>query len=338
METRKIQQVGGGTYTVSLPKQWATAADIEPGASVALHTHIDGTLVVQTGTGDTASREPLRLSVDDADPERIEHVLRAAYAAGMGTVELDGGTELTDAQRRAVERTTRELTGVTVTESTEQTVQIRSLLDAEEVSITQSVRQLQFAALSAHREATAALTDPDAAPPREADGQTTRIYRMVERYFQRGLDSLAVMDALGLTQPELFVRWVTARELDSVTDDAERIAEVATRVEAPVEGPFAEEFDDLAERARETVTDAVGVVVDGGGLDVACRVHRDCTELRSELEALDRELFEREGADYRLAHAVDALRRTLEHAAAVAEMGVREHLRESRDAESPLDL
>lgn len=338
METRKIQQVGGGTYTVSLPKQWATAADIEPGVSVALHTHIDGTLVVQTATGDATSRAPLRLSVEGATPERIEHVLRAAYAAGMGTVGLDGGDELTDAQRRAVEGTTRELTGVTVTESTERTVQIRSLLDAEEVSITQSVRQLQFAALSAHREATAALTEPDAAPPREPDGGSTRLYRMVERYFQRGLDSLAVMDALGLTQPELFVRWVVARELDSVTDDAERIAQVARRVETPAEEPFAGEFAALAERARETVADAVAVVVDGGGLDVACQVHRDCTELQAELEALDRRLFEREGADYRLAHAVDALRRTVEHAAAIAELGVRERLRESRDADSPLEL
>ena len=70
MQTRKIQQVGGGTYTVSLPKEWATAADIEPGAVVALHSHIDGTLVVQTGVESEA--DPLTLSVADTDPASLE--------------------------------------------------------------------------------------------------------------------------------------------------------------------------------------------------------------------------------------------------------------------------
>jgi len=335
METRKIQQVGGGTYTVSLPKQWATAADIEPGVAVALHTHIDGTLVVQTEPGTDAPADPLALAIDDVDPARIESVLRAAYAAGVETVELDAGAELTGTQRRTIERTTREMTGVTITESTERTVRIRSLLDAEEVSISQSVRQLQFTALSAHRTATAALSDPT---PDTADGQVTRQYRMVARYFQQGLDSLAVMDALGLTRPELFSRWVTARELDAIADHAGRVVTVASRVETPVDEAFADEFDELAGRARAAIEDAVSIVVDDGGIDAACGVCERCDALRTDLEALDRDLFDAGDAEYRLTHAVDALRRTVESAETVAQAGLQARLRDHQTADSPLDI
>ena len=105
METRKIQQVGGGTYTVSLPKEWATAADIEPGAVVALHSHIDGTLVVQTGVeeGDT---DPLTLSVGDADSACLERTVRAAYAAGIDSLELDLADGVTEEELRAATEAT----------------------------------------------------------------------------------------------------------------------------------------------------------------------------------------------------------------------------------------
>ncbi|MDS0282037.1 AbrB/MazE/SpoVT family DNA-binding domain-containing protein [Haloarcula onubensis] len=338
METRKIQQVGGGTYTVSLPKEWATAADIEPGAVVALHSHIDGTLVVQTGI-EERNGEPLSLSVADTEPASLEPMLRAAYAAGIDSLELDAPDGVTDETHRRVDRLTRALTGVTVTDSSDDAIQVRSLLDVEEVSITQSVRQLQFAALSAHREATAALTAASAAPAGGDDG-TDRIAAMVDHYFQRGLDSLSVMDSLGLTRPELFDRWVTARELARVADHADRMASVADRLDDPVDPDFAADVDDLADRSRDLVEDAVSVVLDAGDggtgsaapddADVAtarrCLDERD--DLCAVLDDFDRRLFEADGADYRLTHAVDALRGTTEAAGAVAEVGLQSLLRE----------
>ncbi|WP_262179603.1 AbrB/MazE/SpoVT family DNA-binding domain-containing protein [Haloarcula laminariae] len=335
METRKIQQVGGGTYTVSLPKEWATAADIEPGAVVALHSHIDGTLVVQTGV--ESESEPLTLSVDDADPAALERTLRAAYTAGVDSVELVSSDGVTESTHRRVDRVTRTLTGVTVTESGDDGMQVRSLLDVEEVSITQSVRQLQFAALSAHREATAALTTASAdAPAGQADG-TDRIAAMVDHYFQRGLDSLSVMDALGLTRPELFDRWVTARELARVADHADRIEAVADRLDEPVDAEVIDDVETLADRSRDLVQDAVGVVLDGngetaGGADDAPEAVQGLLDERdrlcSDIDEFDRRLFETDAADYRLTHAVDAVRGTAEAAGQIAEVGLQSLLRE----------
>ncbi len=328
METRKIQQVGGGTYTVSLPKEWATAADIEPGAVVALHSHIDGTLVVQTGV-EAADSDPLTLSADDADPASLERMLRAAYAAGIDSIELAPPGGVTEETHRRVERVTRALTGVTVADSSDDAVQVRSLLDVEEVSITQSVRQLQYAALSAHREATAHLTAPDADGPPGSDGQTDRIAAMVDHYVQRGLDSLSVMDALGLTRPELFDRWLTARELARVADHADRIATTADRLDDPVDAALAADVDELADRSRALVRESVGVVLDDAGDTAAARrCLDDRDELVADIRAFDRRLYETEGADYRLTHAVDALRRTAESAGTVAEVGLQSLLRE----------
>jgi len=342
MQTRKIQQVGGGTYTVSLPKEWATAADIEPGAVVALHSHIDGTLVVQTGV-EAADSEPLTLSVADADPDSLERALRAAYTAGIDSIELEAPDGVSEVTRRHIERVTRELTGVTVTESGGDTIQVRSLLDVEEVSITQSVRQLQFAALSAHQAATTHLTAPTPEAPGSRDSQTDRIAAMVDHYFQRGLDSLSVMDALGLTRPALFDRWVTARELARVADHADRIAAVADRLDDPVGAALADDVETLADRSRDLVQDAVGVVLDGGettdrtddaATDAVQGLLDERDQLCADVEEFDRRLFDSDGADYRLTHAVAALRGTAEAAGTVAEVGLQSLLCERRSSDA----
>ena len=37
METRKVQVTGGSTYTVSIPKTWATDNDVEAGTKIEFH-------------------------------------------------------------------------------------------------------------------------------------------------------------------------------------------------------------------------------------------------------------------------------------------------------------
>ncbi|MFC7075355.1 phosphate signaling complex PhoU family protein [Haloarcula halophila] len=329
METRKIQQVGGGTYTVSLPKEWAEQAEVSAGTVVDLHTHIDGLLVVQAGDCDRGVTSPIEIQVPPEDADAVEQSLRAAYAAGAESIRLTAPEGFTDSQRRAIDRVARNLTGVAVAEESATEVTVRTMLDATEVSITQSVRQLQFVALSMHRDAVAALTGAGGVDqPADRDDQADRLYAMIERHFERGLAKLDEVDALGLTRPELFQLWATARELERVADHAERIACVAARLESPVAGDLADDIDGIAATAQRTVEEAVRVVIDDAGVDTAHQALSDRDRVRTDVADLDRRLFEAPESDYRLTHVVDSLQRTAEHGGNVAELGLRSALRE----------
>lgn len=329
METRKIQQVGGGTYTVSLPKEWAEQADVSAGTVVDLHTHIDGLLVIQAGDCEHDATGPIEIQVPPADADAVEQTLRAAYAAGAEEICLAASQGFSDEQRRVVDRVARNLTGVAVAEETPTEVTVRTMLDASEVSIAQSVRQLQFVALSMHRDAGAALTGAAGVDqPADRDDQADRLYAMIERHFERGLSRLDEVDALGLTRPELFQLWATARELERVADHAERIARVAARLEAPVSGDLADDLDDIAHTAQTVVEDAVRVVIDDAGVDTARQALTARDRVRSDVTDLDRRLFEAPESDYRLTHVLDSLKRTAEHGGNVAELGLRMAVRE----------
>lgn len=208
METRKIQTVGGGTYTVSLPKEWAEAQDIDTGDTVNLHTHIDGILALQAREYEDGASGRVAIRVAHDEATSLERTLRAAYAVGAKEVQLDSSDDFTTDQRRVVDQVARNLTGVSVTEESESKITVRTLLNTDEVSVRQSVRQLKFVALSMHRDATAAVTG-NANPGNLADrdDQADRLYAMIDRSFARGLARLDEVDALGLTRSELFELW-----------------------------------------------------------------------------------------------------------------------------------
>jgi antitoxin component of MazEF toxin-antitoxin module len=46
IETRKVQQTGGSTYIISLPKQWAEKMGIKTGVRVSLQAQPDGKLLI----------------------------------------------------------------------------------------------------------------------------------------------------------------------------------------------------------------------------------------------------------------------------------------------------
>jgi phosphate uptake regulator len=312
MYRRKIQSVGGGTYTVSLPKEWADARGISTGDAVDLHTHVDGVLAVQASESETDRA----VRVDLSDGASVERTLRAAYAAGAKEVRLDAPGGFDAEQRAALDSVTRNLTGVSVVEGSDTTVRVRILLDTGEVSIRQSVRQLAFVALSMHRDATAALST-DAERPAGRDDQADRLYAMVDRSFARALARLDEVDSLGLTRPELFDLWATARELERVADHAERIAAANLS-----DGAALDETREAAADARAIVEDAVSVVVGDAPAETARATLDERDTVRDRIGALDAR------HDGELRPVLDRLRRTAEHGGNIAELGLRGALRD----------
>jgi phosphate uptake regulator len=346
MDRRKVQSVGGGTYTVSLPKEWAESREIDAGDAVGLHTHLDGVLVVEAAERESDTAERIRVPAAHDDADALERTLRAAYASGVTEIVLDAREAFDPEQRRVVDRVVRNLTGVSVAEAADGEIRVQTLLDADEVSVQQSVRQLKFVALSMHRTATAALADPasESDPSADADAnaralaerdeQADRLYAMIDRSFARGLARLDEVDALGVTRPALFELWTATRELERVADHAEGIAAAAVEAEsrASIGESLADDVRDVGGEARDIVADGVSVVVGDADAATARAALAARDEVREDVAALDDRLAAASGdaGGHRL--ALERLRRTAEHGGNIAERGLQRALRESGSA------
>lgn len=337
METRKLQRVGGGTYTVSIPKEWATTHGLEAGTAVNLYTHLDGSIVVRSHAKDGGNLAAVRIEVDGRGPDRVRRALRAAQAVGFESVTLVSDASFTAEERRAVNAMVRGLVGTEVVDERDDELTVRNLLNASDVSVRQSVVQLQFVALSIHRRATASLTEAnDEAYDRlrERESEADRLFEMVSRHFTRALISLEEIDRLGTTRPELFDYYETARQLRAVAGEGVDIARATRRLSRPLPDGIADDVAAVADAARSVVEDASGAVLDGGDRDAVHRVLDARDETQARVDALDETLTDEwtdaldAAADaIAVARTLDSFVRTLDYGAAVADVALRARTR-----------
>jgi len=340
MTRRKIQLVGGGTYSVSLPKEWAESRGIEPGDEVGLHTHLDGVLVIepQDGDGPDGVPEQVVLDVDDLDAPHVQRLLIAAYAAGVDRITLQADDGVSSAHRHAVGGATAELTGMTVVDESEAAITATVPVDPAEVSIGQSVRHFLFVATSMHRDGTAAVfgeTSPESVLERTE--QANRLHALVDRHFRRSLSKLDEVDALGITREELFRLWTASRELKRVAESAETLAETARRLDSPPEGPLTTDLREAARTARECVETATPAVVGGGKVAPVRDSIAAGERARGMVEDLDARLFDEGAGDPRLTRATEAIERTADSGTAIAEIGLRQVISRSDRPDADLD-
>jgi len=259
METRTLQCVGGGTYTVSIPKQWATNHAFEGGSTVHLYTHSDGSLVVRSGKKDSGALESATIQLEGSDPAHLSQLVRVAYAIGFDSITVETTEAFGDEQRRALRALVRSQIGTELITEQPETITIQTVLDASDVSVRQSLLQLQFLARSIQEESTAALVRDD--EPAQRLEEATRLADLITRQFNRCLLSFEELDQLECSRAELFDYHCTATQLETVADRGTAIAALANQLETPLPDPLASEVQRAAEATAAAIEDATNAVI-----------------------------------------------------------------------------
>lgn len=340
METRKLQEVGGGTYTVSIPKEWATARGLEAGTAVNLYSHLDGSIVVRCHAKDSGGLSTITVDVDGGRQE-VQRALSAAQAVGFERVTLVSSGDFDVETCRAIRSMVRRFVGTELVDEREGELTVRNLLDASDVSVRQSVVQLQYIALSMHEQATASFLDADAGAYerlRERETEVERLCGMVVRHFSRALVSLEEVDRVGASRSELFEYYETARQLRRVAGIGVTIARMGRQLTEPLPRDIADELDAVSNTARGIVESTSNAVLEGRDTDRIHDVLDTCAETRTTVTALEEAVTTEQGAmtttetgdAVAVARSLDALRRTLDHGDIVGDVALQAAMRDER--------
>ena len=342
METRKLQEVGGGTYTVSIPKQWALGHDLEAGATVSLHSHHDGSIVIRNRADEEDAFAGTRVTISD-DVGEATRTVRAAQAVGFEQLTLVAEEPFTDETRRAVRSLVREIVGTELVEEHERELVVRSLLGPADSSVGQSVGQLRYAALSAYRRAVDSIADgaDTAALLGERETEVERLCEMVVRHFSRALVSLEEIDHLGTSRPELFVACETSKRLCGVTGAGVDIARAAGQLSDDLPTAVTTELTAVAENTHQAIEEAASATFGDRSVEAIHRVHDDLDAVLAEVEALEEAVVEQlQLSDaavtdgMAVGRVLDAVAETLEHGQAIADVALQAALRAEIGAET----
>ena len=230
METRKVQVTGGSTYTVSLPKSWATANDVSAGTTVEFYPDEDTLLLTPQSETD---RQEGTLDITDLEGDRLTRAVMTMYVSGFDIIRLEASRITTD-QRRAIRSATQSLVGVEVLEETTDSVVIQDLLDSSELSFVNAVSRMRLIAGSMLEDAVTSLVENDddvAEDVIDRDDDVDRLFLVVSRIFRATLRSPRAAEGLGVSREDCFDFHSSARQLERVADHAAKISQLALKLE-----------------------------------------------------------------------------------------------------------
>ncbi|MEZ3114484.1 PhoU domain-containing protein [Halobaculum sp. MBLA0147] len=258
VETRKVQVTGGSTYTVSIPKGWATDNGVSAGTEVEFYPEGDSLFLTPVSEEE---RTEGTLDVADLTGEELTRAVMTMYVSGFDIIALES-SRITNDQRRTIRDAVQGLVGLEVLEETRDRVVIRDLLDSSELSIHNAVTRMRLIALSMLEDAVAALAEADTDMARDViqrDDDVDRLYMVVSRIFRSTLRTPKAADELGLDRESCFDYHASARQLERTADHATKIAHLTLEM-ADDDGEVVP--GDLLDAVDELRVDAAGVVDD----------------------------------------------------------------------------
>jgi len=285
METRKVQVTGGSTYTVSLPKGWATDNDISAGSIVEFHSEED--LLLLSPKSDTERVEgELDITGMDTDHELTRAVM-TMYVSGFDVIVLES-TRMSAGQRRIIREATQGLVGLEVIEETSERVVLQDLLDSSELSVHNAITRMRLVSLTMLEDAVEALVtnDPELAQDvKERDDDVDRLWYMVSRVFRTVLRNPTAANEIGFPRETVFDFQSSARQLERIADHATKIADLSL------------EIDDIPERAVDSLQalEAQASEVPEMAMDALLEEDSDravemANEARGQIRAVDNEV------------------------------------------------
>lgn len=337
METRKVQLSGGTTYTVSLPKSWAREHSIEAGSTLTLYPNSDGSLLIETETNQSAETRKTTVDISTDSDGAVRERIRAFHAVGFDEVTLIDRAGHSTERRAVIEESISGLSGFEMLEAGDTRIQLRNLIDAENIDVRKSALRLRLVILGMHRDAVEAVLHDDKALARritDREEESDKLFAMVTRHFRRALTDLQEVEKLDTNRDELFEYYYMSRQFERIGDHAEKIARFTLNPEATVPAEVAQHIETLESRSRHIIDTAADVILASGGIEAALDALREREKLRTEIEDLDEELYESQNTAeaYIVGLILDSIRRTGEYGANIARIGVEQVARSSEDS------
>jgi phosphate uptake regulator len=322
METRKVQVTGGSTYTVSLPKDWATENDVSAGSVVEFHSEED---ILLLSPKSDEEREKGSIEIDGLEGDRLTRAVMTMYVSGFDVINFEA-PRVTAGQRRTIREATQGLVGLEVIEETGERVVLQDLLDSSELSVHNAITRMRLVSLTMLSDAVTALLEDDdelAHDVIERDDDVDRLWYMVSRVFRTVLRNPAAATEIGFPRETVFDYQSSARQLERIADHATKIASISLEI-GPVNESVAEVLRDLQTAAvtvPETAMDALLEDDPDAAVSLATDARADLPDIDERARDVDdviRDLDDPELAQS-LGLVVDSLSRTADYGGNIAE-------------------
>jgi phosphate uptake regulator len=224
MVMRKIQKTGGGTFFVSLPKEWAERLGLKRGSVVLVAETAEGRLVLDPEYD--AERAPQVAALEPS--ALLDREIVGKYLLGYDVIRIVAKDQITTEQRELVRQAARRLVGLEIIEEDYKSMVMQCLLEPASLSPEKILRREYNFAASMHRDAVTALIEGDVhlgGNVAERDDEVNRLYFLLVRILRTALRDPRLSERLRISPIDCLDYRLVASFVEGIGDQSVQIAE-----------------------------------------------------------------------------------------------------------------
>lgn len=229
METRKLQKIRGGSFTLTLPKQWVEKRKLTSGEQIAVSEEEDGSLRLYPLVA--AKEEPLKVTLhleDQPDLTALEYCVETYYIQGSNQIDICCQKIIPAEQKRRLKQLRMELPGVEVAEEAADKLSFQVLIDPTTFSLESLIEKTSSFSLHLQEDAVKSLLDWNFALAKEVlerSREAQRHYRMTIRQVALSSMNKAIAEKVGVKNcRECITFALIARDLSRLVYHSSSIA------------------------------------------------------------------------------------------------------------------
>jgi len=257
MELRRVQKTRGGTFFVTLPKDWALRNGVAQGSVVSTSVTPDGRLVIDP----RYDLEPTPQTITVKPSEHLSREIIGKYLLGYDIIRVEAKDRISMEQREIVKEASRRLIGLEIIEEDYSKIVMQCLLEPSALPPEKILRREHLIASGMYRDAITALIEGDvqlAGSVMARDNEVDRLYFLLVRILRTVIQNPDLSEKLGVYPIDCLDYRLTASLVESVGDQSSEIAEYALRLNgAKPDGGVAQSLSALHKAVYESYTDAL---------------------------------------------------------------------------------
>ena len=186
MELRKMQLIGRGSFSITLPPDWVKENKLKPSDQITITREDDGSLRLVPGIIREEKKE-VKITID-ADrlkyPRLLNRLIIGGYIRGCDSIEVVSKKTISENHRKEIHDAIDSLMGLGVVESSSNHIVLQSMVDHSKFPIMPLLRRLEALVSSMYEDALKALKERDlslASNVVQRENEVDKIYWLMGR-------------------------------------------------------------------------------------------------------------------------------------------------------------
>jgi len=231
IETRKVQQTGGSSFIVSLPKEWIETHRIQPKDSIGILTQPDGTLLITPYSSSQEIMKEKQIDVDEIqDSHFLFRLLIGAYIMGYTVIIVKSSKKFEPFVRDSVINFTRIAIGPEIEEESNNYIKIKDLVNAKEMPFEKTIKRMYILGQGMYEDALTALKTGNRELAEEVikrDNEVDRLHWLIGRQANIVFNDIILSQKMGVSLSQASQFHFLSKFLERIADHAVSIAKNA---------------------------------------------------------------------------------------------------------------